>query len=146
MVNYYGKLKVLWDELGNYQQIPTRTCEGCRCNIKVKLEKQREEEKVHQFLMGLDDVLYGRTRSSLLATDPLPSLNRVYATLVQEERVKAISRTKEERTKIVGLAVQTGGRARGRGDAKDKGIVCSNCNRTGHDSMGCFQIVGYPDW
>jgi hypothetical protein len=60
--------------------------------------------------------------------------------------VKAISRTKEERTEIVGLAVQTGGRARGRGDAKDKGIVCSNCNRTGHDSMGCFQIVGYPDW
>ncbi|GAU48759.1 hypothetical protein TSUD_281100 [Trifolium subterraneum] len=107
MANYYGKLKALWDELGNYQQIPTCTCEGCKCNIKAKLVKQREEEKVHQFLMGLDDVLYGTTRSSLLATDPLPPLNRVYATLVQEERVKAVSRTKEERTKIVGLAVQT---------------------------------------
>jgi hypothetical protein len=80
MVNYYGKLKVLWDEMGNYQHIPTCTCEGCKCNIKAKLEKQREEEKVHQFLMGLDDVLYGTNRSSLLATDPLPSLNRVYAT------------------------------------------------------------------
>lgn len=146
MVNYYGKLKALWDELGNYHQIPTCTCEGCKCNIKAKLEKQREEEKVHQFLMGLDDVVYGTTRSSLLVTNPLPSLNRVCATLIQEERVKAISRTKEERTEIVGLAVQTGGRARGRRDTKDKGIVCSNCNRTGHDTMGCFQIVGYPDW
>ncbi|CAJ2634039.1 unnamed protein product [Trifolium pratense] len=146
MVNYFGKLKALWDELGNYQQIPTCTCEGCKCNIRAKLEKQKEEEKVHQFLMGLDDVLYGTTRSSLLATDPLPPLNRVYATLVQEQRVKAVSRSKEERTEIVGLAVQTSGRARGRTDTKDKGTVCSNCNLTGHDTMGCFEIIGYPDW
>jgi hypothetical protein len=146
MVNYYGKLKALWDELGNYQQIPTCVCEGCKCNIKAKLEKQREEEKVHQFLMGLDDVLYSTTRSSLLATDPLPPLNRVYATLIQEERVKAVSRIKEERIEIVGLAVQTGGRARGRGDTKDKNTACSNCNRTGHDTTGCFEIIGYPDW
>jgi hypothetical protein len=146
MVNYYGKLKALWDELGNYQHIPTCTCEGCKCDIKAKLEKQREEEKVHQFLMGLDDAVYGTNRSSLLATDPLPPLNRVYATLVQEERVKAVSRTKEERTEIVGLAMQTGGRARGRADTKDKGSVCSNCNRPGHDTMGCFEIIGYPDW
>lgn len=145
MVNYYGKLKALWDELGNYHQIPTCTCEGCKCNIKAKLEKQREEEKVHQFLMGLDDVVYGTTRSSLLATDPLPSLNRVYATLIQEERVKAISRTKEERTEIVGLTnVQTGGKARGRGDTKDKGIVCSNCNMIPWDvfKLSDIQIGG----
>ena len=146
MVNYYGKLKTLWDELGNYQQIPTCTCEGCKCNIKAQLERRREEEKVHQFLMGLDDVLYGTVRSNLLATDPLPSLNRVYSILIQEERVKAIVRTKEEKTEIVGLAVQTGGGMRGRENTKDKGIVCSNCNRTGHDTMSCFQLVGYPDW
>lgn len=88
-----------WEITNRYQR--ARTCEGCRCNIKVKLEKQREEEKVHQFLMGLDDVLYGTTRSSLLATDPLPSLNRVYATLVQEERVKAISARKKEQRLLV---------------------------------------------
>ena len=146
MVNYYGKLKTLWDELGNYQQIPTCTCEGCKCNIKAQLERRREEEKVHQFLMGLDDVLYGTVRSNLLATDPLPSLNRVYSILIQEERVKAIVRTKEERIEIVGWAVQTGGGMRERENTKDKGIVCSNCNRTGHDTMSCFQLVGYPDW
>jgi hypothetical protein len=146
MVNYYGKLKVLWDELANYQQIPICNCGGCKCDVKAKLEKQREEEKVHQFLMGLDDVLYGTVRSNLLATDPLPSLNKMYATLIQEERVKSISRTKEERGEIVGLAVQTGGRARGRGNMKEKDSVCSHCNQPGHDVAGCFQIVGYPDW
>ncbi|MCI64043.1 hypothetical protein A2U01_0085300, partial [Trifolium medium] len=64
--------------------------------------------------MGLDDVLYGTVRSNLLATDPLPSLNKMYATLIQEERVISMAGTKEERGEIVGLVVQTGGRARGR--------------------------------
>jgi hypothetical protein len=136
--------KALWDELGNYQQIPICTCKGCTCDTKAKLEKQREEEKVHHFLMGLDDVLYGTTRSNLIATDPLPSLNRVYVTLIQEERVKAIARSKEERTEVVGLAVKTSGRTRGRGDPKDK--LCSNCNQPGHEVAGCFQLIGYPDW
>lgn len=146
MVNYNGKLKTLWDELANYQQIPTCTCGGCKCDIKSKIEKQREEEKVHQFLMGLDDLLFGTVRSNLLDTDPLPSLNRVYATMIQEERVKAIARNKEERGEVVGMAVQTGGRTRGRGDARDKATVCLNCNRIGHDATNCFQLVGYLYW
>ncbi|KAJ1378331.1 Retrotransposon gag domain [Sesbania bispinosa] len=97
MVNYYGKLKKLWDKLGNYQQIPTCTY----------------------------DVLYGTVRSNLLATDPLPSLNRVYSTFIQEERVKDIVRTKEERIEIVSLAVQTGeGQQQGRGanSGRDRGV------------------------
>ena len=39
MVTYYGKLKSLWDELANYQQIPLCTCGGCKCDIGSKLEK-----------------------------------------------------------------------------------------------------------
>jgi hypothetical protein len=112
MVAYYGKLKTLWDELANYQQIPRFTCGGCKCDIGSKMEKQREEEKVHQFLMGLDDALYGTVRSNLLATDPLPSLNRVYSTMVQEERVRTISRGKEEHGEVVGFSVQTHTRGR----------------------------------
>ena len=59
------------------------------------LEKRREEEEVHQFLMGLDDVNYGTVCSNILAADPLPLMNRVYSTLVQEERMKNITRAKE---------------------------------------------------
>ncbi|KAJ1423125.1 Retrotransposon gag domain [Sesbania bispinosa] len=129
MVSFYGKLKTLWDELANYEQIPRCLCGGCKCDIASKLEKRREEERVHQFLMGLDDVNYGTVRSNLLATDPLPSINRVYFTLVQEERMKTITRAKEERGEIMGLAVQTGQRMKGRGEAKDKSV-----------------LIVYPDW
>ncbi|MCH83154.1 hypothetical protein A2U01_0003969, partial [Trifolium medium] len=148
MVAYYGKLKTLWDELANYQQIPICTCGECKCDIGKKLEKQREEEKVHQFLMGLDDALYGSVRSNLLATDPLPNLNRVYSTLVQEERVRSISRGKEERD-VVGFAIQARARgARGLAEPKDKytDTPCSSCNRTGHDADNCFELIGYPEW
>ena len=67
--------------------LPSGTCGGCKCGIGAQLEKRREEEKVHQLLMGFDDATYG-TVSNILASDPLSSLNRVYAMLVQEERVR----------------------------------------------------------
>ncbi|MCI46014.1 hypothetical protein A2U01_0067254, partial [Trifolium medium] len=66
------------------------------CGITLKLEKRGEEQRVHQFFMGLDDAVYGTVRSNLLVVDPLPSLNRIYSTMKQEERVRTITRAKEE--------------------------------------------------
>ena len=77
VVAYYRKLKTMWDE----------------------------EERVHQFLMGLDDATYGTVRFNLLATDMLPTLNRVYLTMIQEERVRMITRTTEERREVMSLAI-----------------------------------------
>ncbi|XP_068466567.1 uncharacterized protein [Phaseolus vulgaris] len=72
VATYFGKLKVLWDEFANSDKIPSCTCGGCKCGIGAQLEKRREEEKVHQLLMGLDDASYGTVRSNILASDPLP--------------------------------------------------------------------------
>ena len=105
VVAYYRKLKTLWDELANYDQIPTCRCKRCSCDITSKLENQREEERIQQFLMGLDEAIYGTVRSNLLATDPLPILNRVYLTMIQEERVRMITRTTEERIEVMSLTV-----------------------------------------
>ena len=50
-------------------------------------------------------------------------MNRVYSTLIQEERVKAIAHAKEERGEIMGLVVQTTfkpkGREQGEGQTSD---------------------------
>ena len=112
IVEYYGKLKVLWDELANYEKVPVCTCANCTCNLSTKLEKRKEEEKVHKFLMGLDDATDGTVRSSLLTCDPLLSLNRVYSILIQEEHVRIITRTQEERGEIMGLMAHAKGRNR----------------------------------
>ena len=85
IMEYYGRLKQLWDELGNFEQLPTCKCGKCTCNLGSSLEKKREEEKVHSFLMGLDENVFGTTRSNILAQDPLPNMNKVYSILIQEE-------------------------------------------------------------
>ncbi|KAF7821316.1 retrovirus-related Pol polyprotein from transposon TNT 1-94 [Senna tora] len=140
IVTYYGKLKMLWDELGNYEQIPVCSCTGCKCDVAAKLEKKAEEDKVHQFLMGLDEEGYGTLRSNILSTEPLPNLNRVYAMTVQEEQVKTVMKTKEERGNPMSFVIQEGVRNKG------KTMTCSNYKREGHDTENCFQLIGYPEW
>lgn len=90
---YYGKLTKLWTSLADYQQ--AKTIE--------ELEKQREEDKLHQFLMGIDDSLYGTVKSSLLSRTPLPSLDEAYNTLVQDEESKSLSKLHEDKTCGVSL-------------------------------------------
>ncbi|PNX93517.1 retrovirus-related Pol polyprotein from transposon TNT 1-94 [Trifolium pratense] len=140
IVTYYGKLKKLWEELVNYDQILTCKCGLCTCNLGNQITKKREEEKIHQFLMGLDDTLYGTVRSNLLAQDPLPTLNKVYATLVQEERLRMVTRVTEERGEAMAFAVHS------KFKNKEKEESCSHCNQVGHNSEGCFQLIGYPEW
>ncbi|XP_071905960.1 uncharacterized protein [Coffea arabica] len=74
IVTYYRKLEQLWEELANYEQMPTCQCGRCVCNLSVQLDKKREGEKLHQFLLGLDDMAYGTVRSNILGTEPLPSV------------------------------------------------------------------------
>lgn len=58
---YYAKLKKIWDELIDYEQFP-----DCTCGMINEIIKQREEDKVHQFLIGLDDSIFGTVCSSVL--------------------------------------------------------------------------------
>lgn len=93
--SYYGKLSQLWRSLADYQQ--AKTMEDVR--------KEREEDKLHQFLMGLDESVYGSVKSSLLSRVPLPSLEEAYNTLTQDEESKSLSRLHDERTDGVSFAV-----------------------------------------
>ncbi|KAK2965325.1 hypothetical protein RJ640_013788 [Escallonia rubra] len=40
IVNYYGKLKMIWDELANFEQMPTCKCGKCTCDLGFVLEKK----------------------------------------------------------------------------------------------------------
>jgi len=145
IVNYYGKLKTIWDELEMYELILTCSCKACKCEISKKLQQRREDEHVHQFLLGLD-IVYGTARLNLLATDPLPSLNRIYSTLVQEERLRSMARAVDEHRDVMALMVQTLARGKGRVNSKDTTMVCFYCNHAGQNSSNCFQVIGCPNW
>ncbi|XP_074306277.1 uncharacterized protein LOC141641517 [Silene latifolia] len=90
VVEYYTQLKAIWDELGNYSKIPR-----CTCGAAATMLKECEEAKVRQFLMGLDNTLYGQIRSNLLIEDEVPPLIRAYALVLREERHHAVTKEKE---------------------------------------------------
>ncbi|CAH9145258.1 unnamed protein product [Cuscuta epithymum] len=150
VVAYYGKLKVLWDELNNYEPLISCSCGKCTCNVKSLHEQRRESERFHQFLMGLSSDFYGHVRSQLLSQTPLPTLNRTFQQISQEERVRGIMQNKDKEgcPDILGFAIRTGPRGRIKTENKtDKShLYCTHCNKGGHDISHCFGIIGYPEW
>ncbi|KAK2969735.1 hypothetical protein RJ640_015879 [Escallonia rubra] len=85
---YYGRLKEVWNELQALNLVPTCAC-GCTCGAAKKMQSMREEEKVFDFLMGLDES-FGTLRSQVLSIEPLPTLGRAYAITAQEEKQKSV--------------------------------------------------------
>ncbi|GJR79707.1 retrovirus-related pol polyprotein from transposon TNT 1-94 [Tanacetum coccineum] len=123
IVDYYAKLKQIWDELSNYEQVATCKHGKCICNLGAILTNKQEEEKVHTFLLGLDENTYATARSNILTQDPLTNMNKVYSILIQEERVKTMTRGKDERQELMAMAVQN------RTEYKNKSTSCTNCHK-----------------
>ncbi|KAF9687565.1 hypothetical protein SADUNF_Sadunf02G0106600 [Salix dunnii] len=77
---YFGHLKTLWDELAIYDPLP-----DCLCGKLKILHDRYDRDCVIQFLMGLSDA-YSNSRDQIMLLDPLPSLNRVFSMIQQQER------------------------------------------------------------
>ncbi|KAI9185245.1 hypothetical protein LWI28_005591 [Acer negundo] len=75
---YYTKLKGLWDELSSYSD----TVHGA----------QQDQQKLMQFLMGLNDS-YSGVRGQILLINPLPSVCQAYSSVSQEEKQRMLSST-----------------------------------------------------
>lgn len=58
VIDYYGRLAKMWEELQTYK--PSSVC---TCDAATIYEKEREDERVHQFVMGLDESRFGQQLS-----------------------------------------------------------------------------------
>lgn len=101
--DYYGKLMKLWTDLSEFRQSKT-----CNCPIGVSLEKECEEDKLHEFLKRLDESLYGAVKLNLLSRDPLPSLDEAYSEVLQDENSKHTSRVVNDKMDNMAYAVRIG--------------------------------------
>ena len=99
MLDYFGKLSTLWEELQSYQPIHV-----CSCGAATAIAKKKEQEKIHQFVMGLDDARFGAICTTIIAMDPLPLLGEIYNKIVREEQriVAAWSRTTTRSSWVLG--------------------------------------------
>ncbi|XP_074299132.1 uncharacterized protein LOC141630166 [Silene latifolia] len=136
VVEYYTKLKSILDELENYSR------SQCSGGAAATLSKEREEEKVHPFLMGLDTIKYGHIRSKLLMKDDITSLSRAYALVLREERHKFVTKGKEEMNEAA-MAVRVGVDSK---DAQEetKPKTCTYCKKPWHTEENCYQKHGFP--
>lgn len=97
VIDYYGRLTKLWEELDNL-----KTTRSCLCDVASDIENEREEIHVHKFLFGLDESRFRTIRSQIIDEDPLPDINNVYSRVIREEQHNNTSHSTELKTEILG--------------------------------------------
>lgn len=101
---YFGRLTKLWD--GIVECLNTKKCEcgKCTCDLTAAHEKETEILRIHDFLAGLDDSVHGVVRSQLCAITPLPDLDNIYQTVLQNETIRS---TVNQEASVMSFAAQT---------------------------------------
>ena len=84
IASYFNKAKRLWDEFAAASASPKCTCCKCECEINARLQAYFQDQKLIQFLMGLNES-YTQVRGNILMISPSPTLSQVYSLLIQEE-------------------------------------------------------------
>ncbi|XP_060968283.1 uncharacterized protein LOC133035871 [Cannabis sativa] len=133
VTSYFTKLKILWDELKEFQPNTSCTCGA----MKVFLEYYNRNQ-VLQFLTGLNES-YASVRAQILLNEPLPNLSRVFAMIVQEERQRTLGSS----------TVPSAASARALSNnpppkSKKPRPSCTNCGKPGHYVDKCYFLHGFP--
>ncbi|XP_060183269.1 uncharacterized protein LOC132613257 [Lycium barbarum] len=81
---YFTRIKRIRDELDALSSGEICSC-NCTCGGKKKIVKSKQDERLIQFLMGLNDV-YAAVRNNILMMSPLPNVNHAYSILIQDEK------------------------------------------------------------
>ncbi|XP_056698081.1 uncharacterized protein [Spinacia oleracea] len=157
ILTYYNKMKNLWDKLKELRSFPECSCgvlKNCSCSFLKRLAEFESQEKVMQFLLGLNSG-FDNTITNVLSTDPMPSINRTFSILQQVEKQKEISGMADVTTEVSALAAHkfqksqpssstTGGKRDWKKEKMDR--YCDYCKNKGHTKDQCFKLIGYPDW
>lgn len=93
VLQYFNKLKRMWDEILILRPIPRCKCgaaRNCDCNAFSRIAEQDQEDKLILFLMGLNSC-YEIVTNQILVIDSLPSLDKAYSLIYRVEKQSEIS-------------------------------------------------------
>ncbi|KAH0653253.1 hypothetical protein KY289_030931 [Solanum tuberosum] len=79
VADYHSRLRDLWDE---YDAL--MPCPSCPCPESKKFGEHCDYQRLLQFLMGLNES-YSTPRSQILMMSPMPTLNKAYALIIDQE-------------------------------------------------------------
>ncbi|XP_070007510.1 uncharacterized protein LOC142165414 [Nicotiana tabacum] len=120
-VEYSEYAKDIWCELEErYTSYKVRVC---NCEGKAV---EDEEQKVYQFLMGMNDT-YMQTRNNILMKKPLSSVGNVYNILLYDEKHRQPSFPSKVSF-----------------EAPKSSLICKYCKKPRHSIDKFYKLHGYP--
>jgi len=127
---YYTRMRAIWEELSGMNDLPQFTSMSEEItNFLQALTKQNEEQRLFQFLNGLDD-LYASHRSQLLLMNPLPSVESACSMLQQEELQRQV-------LEDVHIQLESSALFSNNVDGRSGDIKCSQCGERGNSKDKC---------
>ncbi|XP_075086511.1 uncharacterized protein LOC142169175 [Nicotiana tabacum] len=150
IASYFNKLKKLWDELRVMRSSHSSTC---TCAPKAGIQKEEEEDRLHQFLMGLN-YTYVNVRSNLLMMQQPPSLDNAYNILLQDERKRHVNPSTQFGHESASFNVaslnfsqpshpQKQYPQRVSFDSNRAAQFCKYCKKSGHLIDKCYKLHGF---
>ncbi|XP_019228551.1 PREDICTED: uncharacterized protein LOC109209690 [Nicotiana attenuata] len=140
IASYYNKIKQLRDEITS---ISVNYLTVCTCGENKKVE---EEQKVYQFLMGLNET-YLQVRSNTIMLKILPSMNIVYSILLSDEKQRQVSSASHFSSSStsfnVGFSKQNF-HSKLSFDSPKSCVTCKYCKKQGHTTEKCYKSLGFP--
>ncbi|KAG8662146.1 hypothetical protein MANES_01G069050v8 [Manihot esculenta] len=86
VTDYFNQLKILWDEFINFWPHLACTCVNpCNCGAVQTGQQYMKNDYVIRFLKGRIEQ-YANVKSQILMMEPLPSINKVFSLVLQQER------------------------------------------------------------
>jgi len=147
IASYFNKAKRLWDEFTAASASPRCTCCKCECEINARLNNYFQDQKLIQFLMGLNES-YTQVRGNILMINPTPTLSQVYSLLPQEERQRQVKSSGQFQGDGASFTASANNLNQVTGQRRQEGrrsqLFCTHCKRSGHTMDKCYKIHGYP--
>nr|XP_009780607.1 PREDICTED: uncharacterized protein LOC104229639 [Nicotiana sylvestris] len=138
-------MKSLWNELDALNTFFACVCD-CNCGAKAKTQKAHQDERLLQFLMGLNNAFIG-VRSNILLTSPLPNIGQAYS--LREIHATPVY---PGDSASFNVATQSANFSKFKNNKEQKGMsqskkgneICAYCKKPGHTIEQCYRLHGFP--
>ncbi|XP_048495096.1 uncharacterized protein LOC125495005 [Beta vulgaris subsp. vulgaris] len=130
---YYTDLRVLWEEIESMNDYPAITSVTPEVTAYIEaIDQQKEEQKLFQFLNGLD-LAYGSLKSHILLMSTLPTVEGAVS-MVQQEECQSES-TRNEKEEVTSVALYS---------KNENKTYCTVCKKNNHTADKCWFKIGFP--
>ena len=108
VTSFFTGLQVAWDQLLNFRLLPCCACGKCTCGVNDKITSFQHQDSLMQFLNGLNDA-YSQVRTQILMMEPIPSIDKAFSLVIQEERQRALGFNVNPSVEFTALVVKNQG-------------------------------------